>query len=156
MDAILVCHDFTDHCNEATLRGANKGIPVWAGRYATSKIRGWDHFQEAREISVYGSKTESEKEMENGLPEGIDVIYVPTDKFNMAGIRLHGATIISFSLPSQDKRYSVVYSPHGTTASSLKSWISANPGVECLALLHGFDEIDNPWYLGKPSSLPLI
>lgn len=99
---------------------------------------------------------------QSSLPDNINVVYVPTDKrFDMSGTSLHGATIITFTLPSlssavssdaANTRYAVVYVPHGTTASSLQPWLAAHPDTQCLALIHGLDEVDNPWYLGK--SLP--
>ncbi|KAF7982636.1 hypothetical protein HWV62_27067 [Athelia sp. TMB] len=187
VDAILVCHDFSDHCHEATLRGAKNQATIFAQGKARKNIRGWGWFdcvgeipitrngvgKSLRELAVNAGMKDPEE-----MPENISVAYVPTNnQWDMAGTRLHGATIISFSLSfcSSDSQsfgvafeyeleshsYAIVYAPHGIPASSLAPWRTAHPDVQVLALIHGFDEIDNPWWLagtinlGRRSALPL-
>ncbi|KII95705.1 hypothetical protein PLICRDRAFT_693861 [Plicaturopsis crispa FD-325 SS-3] len=176
IDAILVCHDFTDHCNEATLRLANSHIPVFASPSAARKIARWNIFDAVHEIPVVrtekaaGTNTlvsrngKTLRDMHinttdpSSCPENISIIYIPTDRWDMAGIRLHAATVITVSVPSgspheQGSSYCIVYAPHGTSPSSLQPWVDAHPSVTCLALIHGLDEIDNPWYLAGPLNL---
>ncbi|KZP20547.1 hypothetical protein FIBSPDRAFT_891868 [Athelia psychrophila] len=68
----------------------------------------------------------------NTMPEDMCIACLPTDNWwGMAGTRLHGVTIITFGLPS-DLHESC---------------------VDVLALIHGTDEIDMPWWLAGPINL---
>ncbi|CAF1115131.1 unnamed protein product [Rotaria sp. Silwood1] len=50
IDAIIISHEFTDHCHEKTLRSLSATIPVFATTNASNLIRQWNYFQHVYEI----------------------------------------------------------------------------------------------------------
>ncbi|KZP25941.1 hypothetical protein FIBSPDRAFT_361969 [Athelia psychrophila] len=165
VDAILVCHDFTDHCHEETLRTAEKCTPVFAQGKAAGRVRGWRSFDcvievpHTQDISLRELAVDAGMKNANTMPEDICIAYLPTNnRWDMAGTRLHGATVITFGQPSDlhescKPHYAVIYTPHGIPASSLSPWRAVHPDVDVLALIHGLDEIDMPWWLAGPINL---
>jgi hypothetical protein len=174
VNAILVCHPFTDHCSKETLRTASPKTRVIAHHAIVNKLLKWLIFDSIHSMPIQGKgkpfgRVEpilvcSMKE-EDGYPHvAISALYVPSDRFEVVGDQLHGGTLITISVtpPSSSEDatskqlYYILYTPHGTYASSLQGWIDAHPDAQCLALIHGFDEIDNPWYLGACSASELV
>ena len=53
---------------------------------------------------------------------------------------------------NRERAQSVLYSPHGAPYSLVKSWAQKHlvkeSALPLTALIHGFDMIENPWYLG--------
>ena len=56
------------------------------------------------------------------------------------------------SQPVRDRPLSIIYSPHGINYSSLQSYVTshlvAEAALPLTALLHCFDSVSNPWWLG--------
>jgi hypothetical protein len=161
LDAILVCHPFTDHCNEATLRTARPETRIVVHHAIMEKLITWRIFSAVLAVPVQGKGQKADDvdaivlchtAQTDGLPQvSVSALYVPSDRFEIVGDQLHGGTLIVISSTStggDSQSYYILYAPHGTYPSSLQSWINKNPDAKCLALIHGFDEIDNPWYLG--------
>lgn len=62
----------------------------------------------------------------------------------------------SLSPHSRDRAISVIFSPHGISYSSLEPWATthllAEAALPLTALLHCFDTVSNPWWLGGTMS----
>lgn len=60
--------------------------------------------------------------------------------------------IVPASYQDREKTISVIYSPHGVSYDIVRSYASsylvAESALPLTALLHSFDCVDNPWYLG--------
>lgn len=56
------------------------------------------------------------------------------------------------TLNNREHTLSVLYAPHGLPYPVVKAWAQTHlireAGLPLTALLHNFDEVDNPWYLG--------
>lgn len=103
----------------------------------------------------------SAKEM--AILSNVGVLYIPTDsRLDPAGDKLHGLTVLTFTARAVGEQavqsggptattYSVLYSPHGIPTSALQPTFEALHSLqnhECVALIHGFDNIRIP-LLGK-------
>ncbi|CAF3007466.1 unnamed protein product [Rotaria sp. Silwood2] len=153
IDAIIISHEFTDHCHEQTLRSLSKTIPVFATTNASNRIRRWNYFQYVYEIPLLDDRPEnftlsmlSGQQPELGMPSTISVGYIREKGLtNLAS--LHGATCISFLVNNQQWR-SLLYVPHGCKQSSIHDWLNQQCNVKVSVLLQGFNRIYNPVWLG--------
>jgi len=177
IDAIIISHEFSDHCNYHTLKTADHTrTRVYAHPAAVQIIKEFKLFDDENifEIPVKGRGVDMDMEMDiittrrssttadsnNSITErqedkregdleeeeeentGISIVYIPTNSYtDFTGIRLHGCMMIKIW-----NKYSIVYSPHGIPSSALreeytKSESKWNQGLDCLALLHGFNDI---------------
>ena len=63
-----------------------------------------------------------------------------------------GTTLLSPTLGGEDRTLSIIFSPHGISYSSLHSYaashLAAEAALPLTALLHCFDNVSNPWWLG--------
>lgn len=135
IDAVVISHEFSDHCHEATLKVLPTTIPVFAPRKAASVVKSWQHFEHIVEISMY---VENKKLIH--LPEWMTIGRVHT-KYD-APIYFHSAIVITFKDCLQPEvEDAVVYTPHGVAAESLLSALEHRPHVRLLALLHGLHDI---------------
>jgi hypothetical protein len=162
IDAILTCHPFTDHCHETTLRTGSPSTPIFVHHAFVDRVKGWKFFDDIRSVPVHSSKRNSSQcapiclctsQISTSSPKvTVAALYFQPDRLEMTGDKLHGCTLITITVSapetSSSDLYYILYAPHGTYASVIESWIDANPRARCLALIHGFDEVDNPWYLG--------
>jgi len=61
-------------------------------------------------------------------------------------------TVYGSPLANKEKTLSVIYCPHGVNYNLVKPWASshllAESALPLTALLHSFDRLSNPWYLG--------
>ncbi len=61
-------------------------------------------------------------------------------------------TIVPSPNDDREKTLSVIYSPHGVSYGIVRSYASSHlvseSALPLTALLHSFDCVDNPWYLG--------
>ena len=53
IDAVIVSHEFTDHCNRLTLLELDTATPIYATGAAAQLIRSWDHFDTVNEIPPF-------------------------------------------------------------------------------------------------------
>ena len=97
-----------------------------------------------------------------GMHNAVAITYraprVPTMNFSYPRPMKHqsrsskSSTSSSSTLGPHDRAISVIYSPHGVDYSVIKpfaaSHLVAESALPLTAFLHGFDRIDNPWYLG--------
>ncbi|UJR07512.1 hypothetical protein I4U23_011801 [Adineta vaga] len=150
IDAIVISHEFTDHCHEQTLRSLSSTIPIFATSNAAKRIRRWNHFQHVYNIPTLNDRPEnftirtlSNQQVQT---DTISVGYIPEKKiFSLPS--LHGATCISFLVNNQ-QWHSLLYIPHGCEQSSICEWVNKQTNVKICVLLQGFDRVFNPIWLG--------
>jgi hypothetical protein len=156
IDAIVISHEFTDHCHKPTLLEFHPSIPVIATTKAATLIKGWKHFKHVIETPPLGTdwrecskiiRKEIHK-LDNGVkedwPEWISVARVVTksDKFYY-----HSAVMVIFDLSDQSpgEAEAVIYTPHGIHPESLGSLSTSSPRISTLALLHGLHDVSIDW-----------
>ncbi|CAF9919021.1 hypothetical protein IMSHALPRED_004500 [Imshaugia aleurites] len=148
IDAVVVSHEFTDHCNKDTLLELNSDTPVFATKFAADLIRSWNHFSLVQETPPF-SATDSDwrNTSLNPLPKwlGISRMVTLSD-----ALYYHSAILVTFDLCSIDAKgpaeilrtaEAIIYTPHGIHAKDLSHLLSATPAVKTLALLHGLHDI---------------
>jgi hypothetical protein len=153
IDAIIISHEFTDHCHEQTLRSLSAIIPVFATTNASKRIRQWHYFHHVYDIPLLNDRPEkftlsilSKQQPELGMPNTVSVGYIP-EKGLMALPALHGATCISF-LVNNRQWHSLLYIPHGCKHTSIRDWFDQQSDVNVSVLLQGFNRVCNPIWLG--------
>ena len=148
IDAVVVSHEFTDHCNKHTLLELNSDTPVFATKSAANLIRSWNHFSLVHETPPF-SATDSDwrNTSLHPLPKwlGISRMVTLSD-----ALYYHSAILVTFDVCSIDAKgrseivraaEAVIYTPHGINAKDLGHLPSATPAVKTLALLHGLHDI---------------
>jgi hypothetical protein len=145
IDAVVVSHEFTDHCHRKTLSELTVHLPVFATEKAATIIRSWKHFDRVETIPTITAPENGVATWLNNplgsLPAWIRLGRSTTSRD--AG-RLHSAVVLAFG--ESDIAQSgcrgveaIVYSPHGIKAESLQPMIDSK--VSTLALLHGLSDI---------------
>jgi len=141
IDAVCCCHEFTDHCHEATLRELPTTVPVFAPQKAASLVRSWKHFDNVEEVAVHREGFDWHPAKDSQLPSwvGIGRIHTKGD----APIYFHSALMITFALSADTNEAAegIVYTPHGVHADSLSVVHSGKYPIKILALLHGLHDI---------------
>ncbi len=148
IDAVVVSHEFTDHCNKKTLLELDPNTPVFATTSAADLIRSWDHFRLVQETPPF-SATDSDwrNTSLNPLPEWLGISRMVTQS---DALYYHSAILVTFNLysigvkePSEvpEVAEAIVYTPHGIHAKDLSHLPLARPAVKILALLHGLHDI---------------
>ena len=148
IDAVVISHEFTDHCNKRTLLELATDTPIFATKRAVSLIRSWKHFDFVQEIPAFSTKGfDWRKAPSNPLPSwlGISQMVSHGDVLDY-----HSAILLTFNVNQtgpfepfgvQLPAEGIVYTPHGIHAQDLKHLPSAVPPVKTLALLHGLHDI---------------
>ncbi|KAK7221232.1 hypothetical protein V2G26_009235 [Clonostachys chloroleuca] len=143
IDVVVISHEFTDHCHQATLQELPKSTPVIATDIASDLIRSWGHFDNV--ITAPGLEKDapwtSLKHVCSCLPDWLAIGRVVTPGNSLY---YHSATIIAFDLCDDREQRSgpgeaIIYSPHGISGEDLAFVPSS--GVETLALLHGLHDV---------------
>ena len=167
IDAVIVSHEFTDHCHRQTLLQVDPRVPVFAADKAARIIRGWSHFEEVVVIPPFGggdaamsAEVDEEEESEDQpdepsninpphplLPPWLTITRLqnPTD-----ALYYHSAVAMTFTTtspsspaptPTERKRKpeAILYTPHGIHPSALTP-LTCTP-TRILALLHGLHDI---------------
>ncbi|KAF2140085.1 uncharacterized protein K452DRAFT_360271 [Aplosporella prunicola CBS 121167] len=174
VDAVVVSHEFTDHCHRETLTTVDPDVPVFATQKAADLIRSWNHF---RQVSLIPPFTKEDADWRSAalppLPEWLSIsrLQEPGD-----ALYYHSAVMIAFNTalpqPTQDHASSsartmpngwsapidgadaaecVIYTPHGIRAEAVEPVAEASPSLSTLAFLHGLHDIT----LGKAQQLNL-
>jgi hypothetical protein len=134
IDAVVVCHEFTDHMHKETLLEIRKSVPVFAAPVTASKIREWKHFESVAEIPRFtGNWRDSSK---GPLPPWLGVSRVAYAGKDM--LYYHQAIMVAFG---RDDAEAVIYTPHGISPRDLDPVVKADPKIRTLALLHGLHDI---------------
>ena len=147
IDAVIVSHEFTDHCHKRTLLEVDPKVPVFATTKAALLIRAWKHFRTVLEPAPFSSKLPDWRTTSSlPLPDWIGISRIVTES---DALYYHSAIMITFSLggkPSsqyetQDPAEAVIYTPHGIHAQDLRCLDSAYPPIETLTLMHGLHDV---------------
>ena len=154
IDAVIVSHEFTDHCHKQTLHEIHPATPIIATNAgaggAANLIKSWRYFESVFETpsfseSAFNWQTTSSWPLPDWI--GISRIVSASDVLNY-----HSAVVIAFRLNrvpsgggqclSQDpEAEAVIYTPHGIFGPDLRCVKAANPPLRTLALLHGLHDI---------------
>lgn len=142
IDIVVISHEFTDHCNRATLQEISRGTPVFATDAAARLISSWKHFRHVHSIAGLSSrKHDWRNTSSSALPQWLGMSRIITKKDR---VQLHSGILITFKLrsnPVDDTIEGIIYTPHGIHADGLKSLLLASPPIHILALLHGLHDI---------------
>ena len=134
IDAVVVCHEFTDHMHKETLLEIKKAVPVFAAPRAASRIRAWKHFEFVAEIPRFtGDWRHSSKDP---LPEWLGISRVAYAGADL--LYYHQAIMVTFE---EKEAEAVVYTPHGISPTHLEPVAKADPKITTLGLLHGLQDI---------------
>lgn len=148
IDAVVISHEFTDHCNKNTLLELESDTAVFATKLAADLIRSWDHFRLVQETPPF-SATDSDwrNTSINPLPKWLGISRMVTQS---DALYYHSAILVTFDLHSIDVKgpsegstaaEAIIYTPHGIHAKDLSHLPSATPAIKTLALLHGLHDI---------------
>ena len=148
IDAVVISHEFTDHCNKRTLLQLNRDTPVFATRRAADTIRSWRHFEFVQDVPSFFAKdfdwrNASLYPLPNWL--GISQMTSPGDALDY-----HSAILLTFNISPVSSSTArrelspaegIVYTPHGIRAPELRYLPAAFPPIRTLVLLHGLHDI---------------
>ena len=148
VDAVVVSHEFTDHCNKATLLEFQPEIPVFATKLAADLIISWNYFTTVLQIPSFTAQgSDWRKSSIAPLPSwiGISKLVTETD-----ALYYHSAILITFDITLHARNESrldsaegeaVLYTPHGIQPDDVRPLYLAKPPISTLALLHGLHDI---------------
>ncbi|KAI0484849.1 hypothetical protein GGR56DRAFT_669361 [Xylariaceae sp. FL0804] len=152
IDAVVISHEFTDHCHEATLRTVPRAVPVFAPDKAAALVRSWRHFDTVVTTPALtpGCADWRAALLGRSAPPGaLPVLpdWVGVGRVVTAGNALyyHSAVVVAFETTTTKNEQqesggaagggggggggqAVVYSPHGIRADDLAATFSAPPG----------------------------
>jgi len=141
IDAVVISHEFSDHCHKETLLEVHPSVPVFAIREAAKLIRKWKHFQTIVVIEAFATNGNADwrSTTQSPLPNwiGISRLLQTDDVLNF-----HSAIMITFSDPSQKaSAEAIIYTPHGISSGDLNLLSTAKPPITTLAFLHGLHNV---------------
>ena len=140
IDAVIVSHEFTDHCHKATLLELPSSVPVFATTKAASLIRSWKHFSTVNEVPLIDG-SDWHRSSISPLPPWLGISRIITPSINPLYFHAAVGIFVASSISPSAAAEAVIYTPHGIQASSVESVAEAEPPIRTLALLHGLDEI---------------
>ena len=148
IDAVAISHEFTDHCNRATLLELDQQVPIFAPRIAANLIKSWSHFACVFEMPEFSGKQNDWRHSSiSPLPKWVSIARMaPEDD----SLYYHSAILVAFDL--QDQKTSrrnlkegtaeaVIYTPHGIRAETVRHLPDADPEIKTLVLVHGLHDI---------------
>ena len=141
IDLVVISHEFTDHCHEATLREIRPTVPVFATDKAADLIRSFNHFDTVITTPLFSPETVDWRNTSvPPLPRNIGVSRVVTKG---DGLYYHSAIQIAFNLQpqKQESAEAVFYAPHGIKAKDLEHIPDARPPIRTLVMLHGLHDV---------------
>ncbi|KAK0907748.1 hypothetical protein LTR02_005290 [Friedmanniomyces endolithicus] len=169
IDAVVISHEFTDHCHKDTLLEVCPDVPVFATVHAAKLIASWGHFRTVTTIDVFGAHGEPDWRGTSipPLPAWIGISRL-LQKHDLG--KLHSALMISFNnrhvsirskaskasapdsghlrhlepVPPHDEdetAEAIIYTPHGISSSDVTLIPQAFPAIHVLALLHGLHNV---------------
>lgn len=145
IDAVVISHEFTDHCNKGTLLELDSATPIFATQRAASLIRSWNHFDVVQDVPSFSAKNPDwRKTSINPLPNwlGISQMISRSDTLDY-----HSAILVTFNLSPTSlfegklAAEGIIYTPHGIRARDLGYLPAAVPPIRTLVLLHGLHDI---------------
>lgn len=146
VDAVIISHEFSDHCHRETLLDLDPATPIFATKKAVPLIKSWKYFTTVSEIPAFiPLDPDWEKYSIRPFPDWLGVSRI-VSKSDF--VKLHSAILLTFRLDhktaTSDGQKSVealIYSPHGIAAQELRQVHSTSPSINVLALLHGLNSV---------------
>lgn len=142
IDAILISHEFTDHCNEHTLRELDVSTPIFATKAAATIIRRWHHFTTVQDISNFAPPDRDWTDFSPPLPKWLGFARLVS---SLDIGHIHSAVMICYNLQHDSEvkqpAEAIIYTPHGIKADSLSQISQATPSIRPLVLIHGLHEV---------------
>ncbi|KAL8826042.1 MAG: hypothetical protein Q9191_004041 [Dirinaria sp. TL-2023a] len=153
IDAVVISHQFTDHCNKQTLLELDVSTVIFAHRAAASTIRSWNHFTFVKDLPHLSSNSLDWRQFStHPLPDWLAIFRIVTS-LDLAST--HSAVVLCFNLNSGGpdgsqslqsvQAEAVVYTPHGLPAENLQILSKASPTINPLLLIHGMHEVSIGW-----------
>ncbi|KEF56754.1 uncharacterized protein A1O9_06944 [Exophiala aquamarina CBS 119918] len=144
IDAVVVSHEFTDHCHKATLHEVPPNVPVFASGKAARLIRSWNHFSIVVEMPTFSRGQDWRTTSTPPLPDSLGISRIVT---NSDALYYHSAVLICMSDPESTAgaAEAVIYTPHGLATTAVITITTADPPVDALALLHGLHDVSIAW-----------
>ena len=166
-DLVIISQHKPDHCHEETLRQlpSDCNSTILATPAAAKKIRSWKYFS-PRLVHTLPRYVKGDGQsvyriaLPPPTPQGscgeVTVTWMPA-KRDISGV--HHAFGITYRPPwtasrcnNREKTLSVIYSPHGVSYDIIcpyaTSHLVSEAALPLTALLHSFDCVENPWWLG--------
>ncbi|QIW97547.1 hypothetical protein AMS68_003065 [Peltaster fructicola] len=149
IDAVAICHEFTDHCHKDTLLELRADVPVFAAKPAAELIRSWNHFKTVTTLPDFASDGDTDWRSTSlaPLPEWVGITRVMSKD---DALYYHSAIMITWNNrrsasksghaatdDDEESAEALIYTPHGVHADALQSVASATPKIQTLAFLHG-------------------
>lgn len=161
INAVVISHEFTDHCHQDTLLQLDASVPILAADKAATMIRSWAYFDTVFDLPILMPNAPDWRETSTAaLPDWLGVSRIVTHK---DALHLHSAVIIAFNtspaagrdspvrdaiehhehdrLMREEAAEAVIYSPHGFSPRDAAAVNSALPPIATLALLHGLEDV---------------
>lgn len=105
-----------------------------------------------RRTSTTSSSTATASETLSPLSPATSIITNITAPSHSASASISSMYSFAASRPVAEKTLSLVYSPHGVPYSLIRPYASSHlvsaAALPLTALLHSFDRVENPWWLG--------
>ncbi|KAK6531292.1 hypothetical protein TWF281_008107 [Arthrobotrys megalospora] len=157
IDAVIISHEFTDHCHKATLLEVDKRVPVFANDKACGIIRGWGHFENVVEVGRFMKGGDDGGGgwdwREKGRYEGVGLPgWIGISRVESVGNALyyHSSVMVVWEGGKgtatgdggeEEEVECILYTPHGTVESALKELGNARPRLKVLGLMHGLHDV---------------
>lgn len=142
IDIVVISHEFTDHCNRATLQEITQDTPIFATEAAARLISSWKYFRHVHSVASLSSRNYDWRKTSSGaIPQWLGISRIITKRDRL---HLHSGILVTFKLRSNlidESCEGIIYTPHGIHADSLQSLSLASPRIHILALLHGLHDI---------------
>ena len=139
IDAVVISHEFTDHCHEATLREISSSVPVLATTKAAELVRSWNHFDSVYEVPPLEKRSDWRQTSQKPLPRWLGVSRLITSS---DALYYHSAVIVCIQSPdAPEEAEAFIYTPHGVESGSFAMLRDAKPPIQTLALLHGLHDV---------------
>ena len=154
INAVIVSHEFTDHCNKGTLLELDPDTPVFAKKAAADVIRSWCHFTVVKDIPHFSRTAPDWRTFAmNPLPSWLGIVRI-VQSLDISNT--HAAVIICFNLErggspgsehlEDEPAEAVIYTPHGLPPENVEILSRALPPIRPLVLIHGLHEVFIGWF----------
>ena len=164
IDAVVISHLFTDHCNKQTLLELDVDTAIFAHGAAAATIRSWNHFAVVKDLPHFSSNSLNWTQFStHPLPDWLAIFRI-VPRLDLAST--HSAVVLCFNLKLEGpgdsetlenaQSEAVVYTPHGLPPENLQMLSEASPTIKPLLLIHGMHEVSIGWFGQISGSLTCI
>ncbi|KPI37604.1 uncharacterized protein AB675_3982 [Cyphellophora attinorum] len=145
IDAVVISHEFTDHCHRATLLELPRSTPIYSTSKAVDIIKSWNHFTTVINIPSLSKTTDWRTTAIAPLPSWLGISRLITEGNSLY---YHSAVIICIPNTQEDApdraenaAEAIIYTPHGVEHGTFSIFSKAKPPISTLALLHGLHDV---------------